>query len=201
MQAPAAPLPPPIGTTITWMPGSCSSSSSVPVPTPEMSWRLVAGVDHPAAPLPGQVVAVHPRLVEVASVQDHLGAEAAHGGDLHRVRSFGRADRRVHAEQPGRVGDRLPMVPGRGAEHTRLALGPAELRDQVHSAADLERADRLMVLVLDEDLRPEQLVEQWVREERGRSQVGRDPAAGLEHVGEGRLFPLGHAASVSAADG
>ena len=50
-----------------------------------------------------------------------------------------------------------------------------------------------MVLVLDEHLGAEQLVEGGVAEERRRPQVGRDPAAGLEHVGERRLLPLRHA--------
>jgi len=94
-------------------------------------------------------------LVEIAPVENELGAESAHRGDLDRVRRFGHADRRPNAEEPCRVRDRLAVVAGRGGDHTRLALLLAELRDQVDPTPDLERADWLVVLVLDEDLGPD----------------------------------------------
>ncbi len=61
--------------------------------------RLVAGVHVAVAVLGREPLAVLARVVEVAAVDDELGAEAAHRGDLDRVRVLGDADRRAHAEQ------------------------------------------------------------------------------------------------------
>ena len=85
MQAPAAPLPPPIGTTIASRRGSCSTISSVCVPTPAYQERLVPRVDVAAALLHGEPLAVLPRLVVVASVLDDLRAEGTDRPDLGRV--------------------------------------------------------------------------------------------------------------------
>jgi hypothetical protein len=85
-------------------------------------------------------------------VEDELGAEAAHRGDLDRVRVLGDADRRLHAEEAGGIGDRLSVVSGRGGDDAAFAFFLVELGDQVDPAPDLEGADRLVVLVLDEHL-------------------------------------------------
>lgn len=111
------------------------------------------------------------RLVEVAPVEDQLGAETMHGGNLDRVRLLGYADRRLNAEAAGGIGDRLAVVPGRGRDHSALVLLRAELRDQVDPVPDLEGADRLMVLVLDEDLGVGQRVQARVAEQRRWAQM------------------------------
>jgi len=51
-------------------------------------------------------------VVEVAAVEDELGVEAAHRGDLDRVRRLGDADRGPHAEEARRERDRLAVVAG-----------------------------------------------------------------------------------------
>ena len=84
---------------------------------------------------------------------DELGAERAHGGGLHRVRVLGNADLRLHTEEPRCIRDRLPVVPRRGGDDAARAFVGAQLRHEVDAAPDLEGADRLMVLVLDEHLR------------------------------------------------
>src|SRR5439155_27087829 len=114
-------------------------------------------------------LAMLPRVVEVAPVEDELGAEAAHRRDLDGIRRLGDADRRRHAEETGGVGYRLPVVPGRRCDDAALALLRIQLRDEVDAAADLECADRLVVLVLDVDLRAEQLAEAGVLVERRRA--------------------------------
>jgi hypothetical protein len=58
-----------------------------------------------------QLLAVLARVVEVAPVEDQLGAEAAHGGNLDRVGLLGYADRRLRADEAGGIGDRLAVVP------------------------------------------------------------------------------------------
>src|SRR3984885_12622666 len=145
---------------------------------------LVARVDVAVAVLGGQLLAVLAGLVEVAPVQHHLGAEGLHRLHLHRVGLLRCAHDRAHAEQVRRVGDRLAMVAGRRRDHARAALRRAELAHQVHAAADLERADWLVVLVLDPGPRAGQLVERRIAIQRGRAQVGGDALTGREHVSE-----------------
>jgi hypothetical protein len=87
-------------------------------------------------------------------VLDQLGAERAHRGELDRVRVLRHADRARDAEERARVGDRLAVVARRGRDQAAPPLLLAELRDEVDAAANLEGADRLVVLVLDPDLGP-----------------------------------------------
>jgi hypothetical protein len=103
---------------------------------------------------------------------------------LTGVRPLRHADRRLDVEQARGVGDRLAVVPRRGGDQAAGALGLRELRDEVDAAAHLERADRLVVLVLDRDLRADELAEPGVPVERRRPQVGRDPLAGRADVVE-----------------
>jgi hypothetical protein len=111
--------------------------------------RLIAGVQVAIAVLARELLAMLTRIVEVAPVEDQLGTEPPHGGNLDRVRLLGYADRRLNTEEASGIGDRLAVVPGRGRDHAALALFCTELRDQVDPAPDLEGADRLMVLMLD----------------------------------------------------
>ena len=63
-------------------------------------------------------------------------------------------------------GDRLPVVAGARGDDAAPPLRRAEARDEVDPAANLEDADRLMVLVLDVGLAAEQLVERGIAMER-----------------------------------
>src|SRR5581483_8094857 len=133
-----------------------------------------------------ELLAVLARLVEVAAVDDDLGAEVAHRLHLDRVRFLGHADRGGDAEQLRGVSDRLPVVTGRGARDSRAPLGRGELREEVDAAADLERARRLVVLVLDEERGADQAVERGVAAKLRRREVGPDPRPRLEDVDERR---------------
>ena len=144
--------------------------------------RLVPGVDVPVAVLGGLLLAVLAGLVEILPVEDHLGAQRLHRLHLDRVGLFGHADDGVHAEEAGRVGHRLAMVPGRSRDDAPPPLRRAELADQVHAAAYLEGAYRLMVLVLDPYRCAAQHFERGVVIERCRAQVRRDALARREHV-------------------
>ena len=83
-----------------------------------------------------------------------------------------------------------PWLPVDAAISPRRPLVLAELGDEVDAAANLERPDRLVVLVLHPDLGAEQLVEARIRIERSRPEMRADPPARLEDVGEGDRRPV-----------
>ena len=152
--------------------------------------RLVAGVHVAVAVLGGEALAVLAGRVEVLSVHDQLGAERPHRSELDRVRILGDADARGDAVEARRIGDRLSMVSRRRRDQPARPLVLGELRDEVDPAANLERPDRLVVLVLHPDLGTEQLVETRVGIERSRPEMRADPPARLEDVGEGDRRPV-----------
>ena len=84
------------------------------------------------------------------------------------------------------------MIAGGRADQAALALMVGQLGDKVHAAADLERADRLVVLMLDVDLRADEIVQRRVAEQRRNPQVRSNPPTRREHVGEGRHRPVAH---------
>ena len=63
-----------------------------------------------------------------------------------------------------------------------MPLIRAQLADQVHTAADFERAHRLMVLVLDPHLGPSHDIQRRVTVQRSRPQIGRDALTRREDV-------------------
>ena len=72
--------------------------------------------------LGGLLLAVLPGLVEVAAVEDHLGAQGLHRLDLDRVGPLRHADDRPDAEQVRRVRHRLAVIAGRGRDHAPAPL-------------------------------------------------------------------------------
>ena len=66
----------------------------------------------------------------------------------------------------------------------RARSSSRELRHEVEAAAHLERARRLMVLVLDPGAGAQQLVEPGIAAQRSRPQEARDPAPRGQHIGE-----------------
>ncbi len=111
------------------------------------------------------------RLVEVSAGEHDLGAETFHRRDFVRIGAFGCVDDRPHAEFACRVGDRLSMVAGRRRYHASLALGARETAHQIEAAADLERADRLEVLALEEGRKAKTFVDRGPRNQRSRLKV------------------------------
>jgi hypothetical protein len=112
-------------------------------------------MDVPIAPLPGQPLASLSGLVVVSPALHNVGTQVPDGLNLDRIGPVGDADRCRHVEEPGRIGDRLPVVAGGGRDHPAPPLVVGQLRDEIHPSADLERPGRLMVLVLHPDVRPD----------------------------------------------
>jgi hypothetical protein len=96
------------------------------------------------------------------------------------------ADPRAHAELARRERHGLTVVSGRGRDQPAGALVVRQLRDEVEAAAHLERARRLVVLVLDPHARAHQRVEPGIAAQRRRAQEARDPPPRGEDIGEGR---------------
>ncbi len=90
----------------------------------------------------------------------------------------------THGAEGSPKSGRVRSVPLIDQAATALALG--ELRDEVDPAANLERPDRLMVLVLDPHLGPNELVECGVAVERGRRKIRGDPLPCRKDVSESR---------------
>src|SRR5205823_3712696 len=124
--------------------------------------RLVPRVDVSVAVLRGQPLTMFASLIEVLAVANDLRAKPADRFDLDRVRAFGYADDRPNSEESRGIGDRLSVVSGGGSDDTAASLVVGQLRHQIDPAADLEGADRLVVLVFDPGLRANQLVERWI---------------------------------------
>ena len=90
--------------------------------------RLVTGVDVAVPVLPGQLLTVLAGLVEVAALGHDLGAEGFDRRNLQRVCADGDANHRPDAEQLGREGDRLTVVPRGGRDEAVQPLVLRELR-------------------------------------------------------------------------
>ena len=90
-------------------------------------------------------------VLEVAALEDHLGAVPPRGLLLGDRRALGHEHGGVDAEQLGRQRDALRMVAGRRRHHAAGALLLREPRDPGVGAAGLERAGALEVLALEVD--------------------------------------------------
>ena len=122
--------------------------------------RLV-GVVHVAPALArGQRLDVLARLVEVASVLEHFGAERAHRGGLVGVVADRHDDAAANAVETAGQRDGLTVIAGARADDAAPLLLVAHLRDEIQAAANLERAGRIVVLVLDPRRAADPLVEQ-----------------------------------------
>src|SRR5439155_10730846 len=146
--------------------------------------RLVSRVDVSVAVLRGQPLTMFASLIEVLAVANDLRAKPAVRFDLDRVRALGYADDRSNSEESSCIGDRLSMVSGGGSDDTAASLVVGQLRHQIDPTADLEGADRLMVLVFDPGLRANQLVERRISIESRGFQVWSDPLARRQDVVE-----------------
>jgi hypothetical protein len=81
---------------------------------------------------------------------------------------------------------RLPVVPGAGGNDALPPLIRAELANEIQATANLERAGRVVVLVLDPDAAPDPLIEQRVMQQWGRPHVRVDPRSRGDDVIECR---------------
>src|SRR5205807_9296058 len=114
--------------------------------------RLVPRMNVTIVVLAGERLAVQARFIEALAVKDDLCSRASHSGDLSGVGRFGYDDSRFDAEELCGVRHRLAVIAGRSGDDSPRSFFVAELRYQVYTTAHFERADRLMVFMLDEDL-------------------------------------------------
>jgi len=133
--------------------------------------RLVAGVHVPGPVFGGELFTVLPHLVEILPVRYHLRAERPDGLHLPRIGRTRYADEGVRTVKLGRVRDRLPVIAGGRGDQPGRAGRRVERGDEVDPTAHLERADRLVVLVLDPHLRAGRGIQRPVPVQRGAGQV------------------------------
>ena len=153
--------------------------------------RLVYGVDEAVAFLARQALDMRQRLVEERAVVNHLRAEVADGFYLARVRALRDGDMRLRAEHGRGERDRLPVIAAGRRRHAPLQLVARKLREQVYPAAHLERADPLMVLVLDADFRrAQQLLQADVAVKRRPRHAPLDSLLRLDNVEQCGDFQL-----------
>ena len=92
---------------------------------------------------------------------DQFGAERAHGCVLLDAVAVGHDDDRRQPDAPRRECHALAVIAAGGRDHAGdIRLLPLQLLHVGESAAQLEGADRRVVLVLDPDLRARALAEQ-----------------------------------------
>src|SRR5262245_63210730 len=94
------------------------------------------------------------RGLEVVPVLDQLGTERAHRSVLLHAVAMGHDDRRADSVLAGAESDGLPVVASR-CRHDALVY--FQLRKIHEAAAQLESADRRVVLVLQPHLGPDML--------------------------------------------
>src|SRR6266511_1716678 len=152
--------------------------------------RLVAGVHVPGPVFGGELFTVLPHLVEILPVRYHLRAERPDGLHLPRIGRTRYADEGVRTVKLGRVRDRLPVIAGGRGDQPGRAGRRVERGDEVDPPAHLERADRLVVLVLDPHLRAGRGIQRPVPVQRGAGQVRRDAPARLQHVDDRGLLDV-----------
>jgi hypothetical protein len=101
------------------------------------------------------------RGLEVLAVLDQFDAQRAHGGVLLDRVAVRHHDGRGQAMAARREAQRLAMVAARGADHVaRPGLLARQRLEVGQAAADLEGADRRVVLVLGPQLRAQAPLEQ-----------------------------------------
>ena len=156
--APAAPLPPPMGTKIAAKSGwAVSISSACGCHARDQQW-FVTGMDVAAAVLASEGLAMDPRLVKVRPVKNHFSPHPLHGGHLAGIGLARDDNPGAYSEQPRGVRHRLPVIATGDSNQAAPSLLFRQLRDEIHTTAHFEGADRLIVLVLDECRRPQQVV-------------------------------------------
>src|SRR5262249_43400004 len=103
--------------------------------------------------LGGETLGEFERILEVAAVLDKFGPKRAHRGVLFTAVTMRYDDRRSYPGARRRIRDTLAVIAARrrdqAGDRMRCAREAVDIDD---SAAQLERADRAVVLVLDPDL-------------------------------------------------
>src|SRR5258708_28861337 len=94
--------------------------------------------------------------LKIFAVFDQLDAQRAHCGILLDAVAVRHDDRRGYAVLARGIAHRLAMIAARGADDAGGAVAaPRKIAEINQPSAQLERADRRVVLVPDPDLRPD----------------------------------------------
>ena len=128
--------------------------------------RLVRVVNVPPPFTRGEILNSFTCLVEVATVFEDLGAKGTYRRHLVRVGANGHDDAAADGVELTRERQRLAVVTGARGDDATLPFAIVELPNQVQSASNLERACRVVVLVLHQHAAADPLIEQRVVEQR-----------------------------------
>src|SRR5215813_6736785 len=122
-------------------------------------------------------------------MKDHLRALPANRSDLTRVSILGHDNASAYTEQLRCVRYRLSMIACRSRRHAPLALGGSKLRDEVDTTAHFESSGGIVILMLNEHARANELVESGIFEAGRTQQIRRDSFSCEKHIIEcGRLL-------------
>src|SRR5581483_4191477 len=136
--------------------------------------RLDGRVDVPPRTLGEDLLEPLARLVEVAAVFDQLRAQRAHRRVLLGIVAERHDDRARYPFALTRERNRLPVIARRRGDDADAAFLGRQAANQVEAAAHLDRAGRVVVLVLDADVEAEFLVEQRMAQQRRRLETAVD---------------------------
>jgi hypothetical protein len=145
--------------------------------------RFVRGVDVTQPAFVLQRFDFFARFVEVAPVLDHFGSIGPHRGVLLGIVPERHDDCARHTFALAGERNRLSVIPGRRGDYA-VALGRRQTADQIETAAHLERARRVVVLMFDEHIEPGLAREQRVAHQRRRADGAIHPLAGVIDVGQ-----------------
>src|SRR5580704_3731832 len=108
--------------------------------------------------LRGQSLSSLASLIKIRPPKQNLRPHPPHRSNFKRVGVFRHYDTRLDAEDLRGVSDRLPVIAGGCGYDPTTAFVWSKLRYQIDSAAHLESADRLKVLMLDQNPRAGKLI-------------------------------------------
>ncbi len=148
--------------------------------------RVVERVHERQPALVGAFVGGGERVVDGRPDESHLRAERGGRLDLGDRRRLGHEHLAVDATGPGRVGNRLRVVPGAAGDDAVGALEIIERRDLGERAAELEGASPLQVLGLQRDVGAGPLGERLRAQHRGLADHADRRRGGTPDVAGGR---------------
>ena len=154
-----------------------------------------AGVDRPP-------FAALARLVEIAAALLHHGAERAHRRVLLGIVAGRHEHRAGGVILAARHADRLAVVARARGDDAASAFIGGQRGDEIQPAAHLERAGRIVILVLDPQLHPGLGLEQWMaHERRRRNQGGNSRARRMDVFERGHRGTITHRSAGNARQG
>ena len=151
--------------------------------------RLVDRVNIAVALFFGEPLRVFVCQVKVRAVVNNPRAQALYRRHLVRVRALRHAHHAAYPKYARRVCDGLPVIARRRRDDAARPLFVRELRQQIDAAAHLERAQPLVIFVLDPDLRVQQRVKPQIAMQRRPPHIRRDAPPRLYNIMQCRSIP------------